>query len=610
MNAIYYLTDTPAPKSYDDGVDAQVGGRPIHVCFMIDTLSSRSGEPAIGGTEAQLLSLIARLDRSKVTPYLCLLDGSHEASRSLEPNRCSVLRLGVRKICRPSTLVRAWQFARFLRRERIDILQVHFPDSTYFGVPVARLARVPYVVRARRNVGHWITPLDRRLGRLCTRFVDATVANCEACRRTVIEQERAAPDSVVVVPNGIDLERFANIPAVRAADNGRPRRVGMVANLRPVKAPDVFVRAAGILSRVYANVSFQIAGSGDEQSVRRLAGQVGVDDRLELMGQVGNVPAFLDSLDVAVLTSRAEGLSNALLEYMAAGRPIVATAVGGNVELIEDGTDGLLVPPDDPQAVADAIDRLLRNPGLAARLGAAARSRVVRENSLETMVHKFEVFCRGLKGPTPEVSKVPHPKLTDTARLVRHVLRDALMLVGLILTAPLWVPVRVSMAIGMSDDLFMTCAQTLSLLPGIIGVSLRRGFYFMCLDAFARDCSVGFGTWFAHPQVTIGTGVNIGGRCTLGTCQIGDHALIASNVDVLSGRHQHHDHDPTAPRRDQGGSYQSIRIGRNTWIGNSSVVMADIGDDSVVGAGSVVVKPIPPRSVAVGNPAAVKKPGA
>ncbi|MHC4179855.1 MAG: acyltransferase [Planctomycetota bacterium] len=159
----------------------------------------------------------------------------------------------------------------------------------------------------------------------------------------------------------------------------------------------------------------------------------------------------------------------------------------------------------------------------------------------------------------------------------------------------------------MADDLFLSCSQLLSLFPGKIGVFLRRGFYWMSLDSFAPDCYVDFGTYLAHPQTVIGEGVYIGGRCTIGMCEIGDDALIGSNADILSGRHQHGFSDPNVPIQEQQGSYTRVRIGRNTWIGNSSVIMADVGDDSVIGAGSVVVKPIPPRSVAVGNPAVVKK---
>ena len=115
--------------------------RPVRVCFLIDEL-------AAAGTETQLLALLRRLDRSRVRPYLVLLRGDSAASRALEPDDCPVLRLGVGPLHSPATLARAWRLARFLRRERIDVLQAYFPDSSYFGLPAAYLAGVPHRPRA------------------------------------------------------------------------------------------------------------------------------------------------------------------------------------------------------------------------------------------------------------------------------------------------------------------------------------------------------------------------------------------------------------------------------------------------------------------------------
>lgn len=362
---------------------------PTGVCFVIDNLG-------VAGTESQLLAMIRGLDREIVRPYLCLLGGRSDLSRSLEPTDCPVLRLGIRSLRRPSTLSRAWRFARFLRRNKIDVVHCFFPDSTRFAVPVARLAGVRRIVASRRNLGYWMTPWDRLLARLYRRWIDVTVANCEACRRAVIEQEGVDPDRVVVIPNGIDMERFARIPAYAPSDNGRPRRVGMVANLRPVKAPDVFVRAAAIVAQSHPNVFFQIAGSGDAESVLRLARECGIENRLELQGQVQDIPSFLAGLDVAVLTSHSEGLSNALLEYMAAGRPIVATDAGGNNELLEDGINGLLVPPGNSGAVASAVISLLIKPTLGRMLGEDARSHIAEQFSRTTAIRNSEALYQCL----------------------------------------------------------------------------------------------------------------------------------------------------------------------------------------------------------------------
>jgi len=194
-----------------------------------------------------------------------------------------------------------------------------------------------------------------------------------------------------------------------------------------------------------------------------------------------------------------------------------------------------------------------------------------------------------------------------TSRFIRGMLRDMFVLLAVVFTSPLWIPARAAIAMGMSNDFFYGCSQTMSLIPGKVGVFLRRGFYWMCLEAFSRDCHIEFGTCFPYPQVKIGKGVYIGVRCIVASCEIGDHALIGSNVDILDGRYQHRFDAPDTLVCDQRGGLSPIRIGRNAWIGNSAVVMADVGDNSVIGAGSVVVKPIPPDSVAVGNPAIVKR---
>ena len=190
---------------------------------------------------------------------------------------------------------------------------------------------------------------------------------------------------------------------------------------------------------------------------------------------------------------------------------------------------------------------------------------------------------------------------------LRHAVRNGLVLAAVLLTLPLWLPVRLFARFSAQDGLFLTCSQILSLFPGILGIFLRRGFYLMCLDTFAWDCTIEFGTWVAHRHVSIGHCVYIGGRCILGMCSVGDNALIGSNVDILAGRYTHRFDDPSTPICDQAKEFRQVRIGRNAWIGNSAVVMDDVGDDTIIGAGSVVVKPIPAGAVAVGNPCVVKK---
>jgi glycosyltransferase involved in cell wall biosynthesis len=362
----------------------------VRVCFLIDEL-------AAAGTEMQLLALIRHLDRRRVLPHLCLLRGDSPQSRALEPEACPVLRLGVGSLRRPATIGHLIRFAFWLRQQGIDVLQAFFPDSSYFGLPAAWLAGVPHRLRTRNNLGHWLTPLHRFLGRLLNILTTGTVTNCHAARGALLAAERPHPDSVAVLQNGVDLSRFDDLPPLSLPAPGGPVRIGIVANLRPVKALDVLIAAAARLAPVHPNFLVEVAGEGEEgPALTRQALGCGLGDRFVLRGRVDDVPAFLGALHIAVLCSHAEGMSNALLEYMAAGRAIVATAVGAATTLLRHGIDGLLVPPANPAALAAAIDRLLRSPELALRLGEAARRRAREHYSREAMVKRFEAFYEGL----------------------------------------------------------------------------------------------------------------------------------------------------------------------------------------------------------------------
>jgi glycosyltransferase involved in cell wall biosynthesis len=364
--------------------------RPVRVCFMIDEL-----QPA--GTETQLLALIRHLDRSRVRPALCLLDGEGELSRSLEPSDCPVLRLGVTGLARPQSLAKAWRLARFLRQERVDVLQVYFPDSTYFGVPIGSMVRVPRIVCTRNNIGYWTTPMHRRLLRLCHRLSAGLVANCQACGRAVTEGEGLSPNRIAVLENGVDLSRFPRPLRWPHSGPGPERRIGITANLRPVKDLDVFVRAAGEIAATFPHVSFHIAGEGELRPVlEKLVADLNLAGRIFLPGTIQDVPGFLGELDIAVLCSRSEGMSNAILEYMAAGKAIVATAVGGNEQLLEQERHGLLVPAGDPHRLAEAMRRLLNDHQLAIRLAQSARKRVEEHYSRKAMVRRFEDFYEEL----------------------------------------------------------------------------------------------------------------------------------------------------------------------------------------------------------------------
>ena len=165
-------------------------------------------------------------------------------------------------------------------------------------------------------------------------------------------------------------------------------------------------------------------------------------------------------------------------------------------------------------------------------------------------------------------------------------------------------PCAVACGFGRIETLFAFFAQTLSLVPGLIGNYARVAFYHMTLRSCSRDCRIEFGTFFAHPQVTVEKSVAIGPRCIIGYAVIREGALIGPGAQILSGGAQHA-RDSQGRLTDEGRRFTEVTIGKHCWIGASSVILADIGDRTTVAAGSVVLTPVGEGMLVGGNPAEV-----
>ena len=363
---------------------------PVRVCFMIDRLSR-------AGTETQLLALVRELDRARVRPTLVLLDGEDDLSRTLEPAHCPVIRLGVRKLFSGRAVTAANRLRAFWREHRPDVLQTYFLDAAYLGAPLAKMCGIRTVLRVRNNLGYWLTRKHRVMNRMLRPFVDLTLTNTDAGRDALVEGDGVPRARVAVLPNGVDTGRFKRF--LLPDTSKRVVRVGCVANLRPVKNIDGLMRTARAALERFPQLVFEVAGDGEQRAeLAALHAELGLGDRFVLRGSVSDVPGFLRGVDIAVLPSHSEGMSNALLEYMAAGRAVIATDVGANARVLDGGKCGVVVPAGDSAAVVSAIGELLANPLRAAGYGAAARRRVGAEYSREAMTKRFEAFYGELAG--------------------------------------------------------------------------------------------------------------------------------------------------------------------------------------------------------------------
>jgi acetyltransferase-like isoleucine patch superfamily enzyme len=170
---------------------------------------------------------------------------------------------------------------------------------------------------------------------------------------------------------------------------------------------------------------------------------------------------------------------------------------------------------------------------------------------------------------------------------------------------PAYLAYRANSAVIGREKAFPGCSQALSLLPGLAGVYLRRAFYSLVLPRCGADAWIGFGTVFSHPGAEIGARVYVGVYCCLGDVALGDDALLGSNVSVINGGRQHGTERLDVPIREQPGEFPRVRVGRDSWIGDRALVLADVGRHCVIGAGAVVTRPVPDYGVAVGVPARV-----
>lgn len=203
--------------------------------------------------------------------------------------------------------------------------------------------------------------------------------------------------------------------------------------------------------------------------------------------------------------------------------------------------------------------------------------------------------------PEPGVIVRRHDTRLPAGRLVKRAVDACFIILALPLAG--WFHLWAKAFPGRADVTLQGLSQLVGMAPGIPGVFLRRAFYTMALRRCDAESSIGFGTIIATPNVEIGRGVYIGPYCNIGHASIGDDTLLGSNVTLLGGTRQHGIERLDIPIRLQPGSYRHIQIGRDVWIGNGAIVAEDVGDQAVVGAGSVVTKPVPSLTIVAGNPA-------
>jgi L-malate glycosyltransferase len=352
------------------------------VLLMGDTLR-------IGGTEGQFVELACRLDRARWQVEVGCIRPEGPLRARLDAQGIRPWVTGPASFKSPGVAVAIAALRRRIQEHRIVLVHSFDFYSNLLALPAARLAGVRAVVGSQRDLGDLRPRAQRLLHRRCLRLATHVAVNSDAVRER-LEAQGIDARRVTVLPNGVDLSRFAPPEKARS---GSPRRVGVVGNLRPEKGLADLVRAMAVVRERRQDVELVIWGEGPMRAeLEELLRSLAFDPAQVLRGTTTRPEEALRDLDIFVLPSLSEASSNGLMEAMATGLPVVATAVGGNPGLVQNEVTGLLAPAGDPAALAQPILRLVEDARFAARLGARARAHAESTFGMEGMVARTEAF--------------------------------------------------------------------------------------------------------------------------------------------------------------------------------------------------------------------------
>ena len=368
----------------------------ITILYLIDFIATRDG--VTGGTERQLLQLIQKIDKYKFRPIVACLQKFENCS--LWDNiECEKHILHVYSLLSVDGLQKLVRFARFMKKNRVDIIQTFYFDSTIYGIVAARLAGIKYTVSCRRDMGFWYNDALQKKMKIINRFTKRVLVNSNAIKLFTIYKEKLQKEKIDTIYNGIDLNLVDQNVAIRPEVlfknvTKEDRIVGIVGNFnRRVKRFDLFFRAAAKVLKKHRKIKFIVVGAGAlETELRNLVRDLRIDGDVIFVGKMDNAIPYIKCFDIGVLPSDSEGFPNVLLEYMACGVAAVATSVGGNVELIDNRVSGLLVPKGDHAALADAICELIKKTDLRKRLREKARDVVADQFSWEKKVREYQSY--------------------------------------------------------------------------------------------------------------------------------------------------------------------------------------------------------------------------
>lgn len=341
-----------------------------------------------GGAERMFIELLLRLKESFNVSVVCIRDKG-ELAHLLEEKSIKVHVSYFKGRFAPKSLL---NLASLLKRENIHIVHTHMYRPNISGTIGAFIARTPVIISHVHTVHQWDTKRQIFMDRIITGIRDKTIVVSEEVKKAYLEKVNPNPEKIKVIYNGVDPKiykiekKLSGIRAELNIQDGIPV-IGIAGRLAPEKDHITFLEAAKIVLDSNPRACFLIVGKGpEEKNIKAYIEKLNLKDKVKIVGYREDIPQVLSALDIFVLSSVREGFSLAILEAMAAGKPVIATDVGGNKEAVVDGETGFIVPKKDPSSMASKILSLVCNPDLRAMMGENGCQRVAKKFSIENMV--------------------------------------------------------------------------------------------------------------------------------------------------------------------------------------------------------------------------------
>ena len=352
---------------------------PLRICHVL--LSLRPG-----GLENGVVTVINGLDPQRFASSVCCLQETGPFAQRIRRADVPVEAMGLK----PGTdLSLPWRLARLFRRWRVDVVHTRNAESFFYGAVAATLAGVRRLIHSEHGRVFPETPRRAFIQRVLMRRADFAFAVSHRLKHDLVSGIGLAEAQLGVIHNGVDVSRFRKAGGMRPAATGGPLVIGSVGRLVAVKNYGLLLQA---VARLPASLNWRLLliGDGPERAnLEALAGSLAITERVTFAGHCDDVPARLASMDIFVLPSISEGLSNTLLEAMAAGCAVIASDVGGNSEIVHDGLTGGLFSSGDVDGLVRQILALATDETVRSRYVAAANAEIDRDFSLERMIANY-----------------------------------------------------------------------------------------------------------------------------------------------------------------------------------------------------------------------------